>query len=211
MISRPKALPVRASVAEVRRILADDHVVMALLTEDGVLRGTLLREDLPDAAPDTAPALPWSRLTGRTVAPITPLAEVHVHLLWSGRRRLAVVNESGRLLGLVCLKRRRSGYCSDAGVEKRARTRGCAPALRGRADGRTDVDSQQDCQDDERRRVDCLPRGSSPHHGHRRRRATPQTTTDSTQDADQADHGDDRLHHRPALDGLARPSSRSTP
>jgi CBS domain-containing protein len=127
MIGRPKTLPAGASVADVRALLADDHVVMALLTEDGVLRGTLLREDVPDTAPGAAPALPLSRLTGRTVAPAVPLADVHELLLRTGRRRLAVVDEAGRLLGLVCLKRRRTGYCSDAGVAERARSRRCTP------------------------------------------------------------------------------------
>jgi CBS domain-containing protein len=127
MIGRPKTLPAGASVDDVRALLADDHVVMALLTEDGVLRGTLLHEDLPDSAPGVAPALPLSRLTGRTVAPAVPLADVHELLLRTGGRRLAVVDEAGRLVGLVCLKRRRTGYCSDAGVAERARSRRCAP------------------------------------------------------------------------------------
>jgi CBS domain-containing protein len=129
MIGRPKTLPSDASVAAARAVLADDHVVMVLLTEDGVLRGTLLREDLPDTAPGPAPALPLSRLTGRTVAPAAPLADVHELLVRTGRRRLAVVDDEGRLLGLVCLKRRRTGYCTDAGVAERARSRRCAPEI----------------------------------------------------------------------------------
>ncbi|MGY1763235.1 HPP family protein [Geodermatophilus sp. SYSU D00779] len=127
MVSRPKTLPADASLAAVRAVLADDHVVMVLLTEDGVLRGTLLREDLPDTAPGAAAALPLSRLTGRTVAPAVPLADVHALLVRTGRRRLAVVDDEGRLLGLLCLKRRRTGYCTDAGVAERARSRRCVP------------------------------------------------------------------------------------
>lgn len=129
MIGRPKTLPADASVAAARAVLADDHVVLVLLTEDGVLRGTLLREDLPDTAPGPAPALPLARLTGRTVAPAAPLADVHELLVRTGRRRLAVVDDEGRLLGLVCLKRRRTGYCTDAGVAERARSRRCAPEI----------------------------------------------------------------------------------
>src|SRR3712207_2727563 len=62
MVSRPKTLPADASVAAARAVLADDHVVMVLLTEVGVLRGTLLREDLPDTAPGAAAALPLSKI-----------------------------------------------------------------------------------------------------------------------------------------------------
>ena len=38
-----------------------------------------------------------------------------------------LVDDEGRLLGLVCLKRRRTGYCTDAGVAERARSRRCGP------------------------------------------------------------------------------------
>jgi hypothetical protein len=57
------------------------------------------------------------------------VADVHALLVRTGRRRLAVVDEEGRLLGLVCLKRRRTGYCTDAGVAERARSRRCAPVI----------------------------------------------------------------------------------
>ncbi len=40
-------------------------------------------------------------------------------LLARGRRRLAVVDERGALLGLLCLKRRLTGFCSDADVAAR--------------------------------------------------------------------------------------------
>jgi hypothetical protein len=39
------------------------------------------------------------------------------------RRRLAVVDESGRLLGLLCLKKDQCGYCSDEGIRERAQGR----------------------------------------------------------------------------------------
>ncbi|MGY1746573.1 CBS domain-containing protein [Blastococcus sp. SYSU D00695] len=126
MVRMPKVLPATASVADVRAVLADDHVVMALLTDGGRLRGTLLREDLPPDAPPSTPALGLSRLAGRTVSPAEPLAAVHRRLLAEGVRRLAVVDDDGRLLGLVCLKRRRDGFCSDAGIAARARAAGRA-------------------------------------------------------------------------------------
>jgi hypothetical protein len=61
------------------------------------------------------------------LAHVAALADVHALLLHTGRRRLAVVDGAGRLLGLLCLTRRRTGYCSDAGVAERARSRRCAP------------------------------------------------------------------------------------
>src|SRR5919206_425323 len=92
-------------------------------------RSSAARSSPPEAPTPTgtAPALPLARLTDRTVAPEVPLADVHELLLRTGRRRLAVVDGAGRLLGLLCLKRRRTGYCSDAGVAERARSRRCAP------------------------------------------------------------------------------------
>ena len=139
MIRSPKSLPADASVADVRAALDDDHVVMVLLTEGLILRGTLLREDLPPGTPDGTPALSLSRLSGRTVAPGEPLIAVHRRLLEDGRRRLAVVDADGKLLGLVCLKRRHTGFCSDAGVAARAagRARPSPPDLRPGPSGPT--------------------------------------------------------------------------
>jgi hypothetical protein len=39
-------------------------------------------------------------------------------------RRLAVVDGTGRLVGLLCLKRTLDGFCSDADVRARAVERG---------------------------------------------------------------------------------------
>ncbi|MGW1564687.1 hypothetical protein ACWCQ1_51030 [Streptomyces sp. NPDC002144] len=52
-----------------------------------------------------------------------------------GRRRLAVTDGCGRLLGLLCLKRSGNGYCSDEGIRARAdereRTRSSPMFARG--------------------------------------------------------------------------------
>lgn len=37
-----------------------------------------------------------------------------------GQRRLAVVDADNRLLGLLCLKRDLSGFCTDSGFNARA-------------------------------------------------------------------------------------------
>jgi CBS-domain-containing membrane protein len=44
-------------------------------------------------------------------------------LIERGLRRLAVVNHDSTLLGLMCLKRSRTGFCSDEDVASRAQSR----------------------------------------------------------------------------------------
>jgi CBS domain-containing protein len=125
MVTRPKTMTSDASVAAVREVLEDDHVHMVLLTERDVLRGTVVRTDLVGAC-DADPVLPSARLAGRTVPPHASAEAARQLLLARGERRLAVVDGEGALLGLLCLKRRRTGFCSDADVlartlERRAR------------------------------------------------------------------------------------------
>jgi CBS domain-containing protein len=121
MLRRPKTLPAGARVEEARAALANDHVHLVLLTDGGTLVGTLTRTDLPAQVPGSGPALPWSTLRDRTVAATAPADAVPAILAARGLRRLAVVDDDGTLLGLLCLKRRRTGFCSDRDVESRAR------------------------------------------------------------------------------------------
>ncbi len=121
VVRLPKTVPANASVAEARSCFADDHVHMLLFTESGRLLGTLVREDLDETA--SGPALRHARLTGRTVSADLPAEDARQLLLRRGQRRLAVVDRDGALLGLLCLKRRRTGFCSDADVAARAAER----------------------------------------------------------------------------------------
>lgn len=89
---------------------------MILLVADGVLLATLTRDDLAGTVSSGVPALPLGSLAGRTVRPDAPLAPTHEAMRDGGVRRLAVVDESGRLLGLLCLKRTLRGFCTDEGV-----------------------------------------------------------------------------------------------
>ena len=120
MVRLPKTLPVDTTVAQARACFADDHVHMLLLTESWHLVGTLVRDDLRDDFDGDGLVLSHSRLSGRTVAADTPAEQIRARLLAFGQRRLAVVDDDGVLLGLVCLKRRRTGFCSDADVAARA-------------------------------------------------------------------------------------------
>lgn len=119
MLSTPKTLPARASVDDVRAQMADDHVHMVLLTDGGKLRGTVVRTDLPPSGSGHEAALGWAVLRDRTVHPDAPVALVRARLNHTRTRRLAVVDVDHTLLGLVCLKRSRSGFCADADVAAR--------------------------------------------------------------------------------------------
>ena len=120
MISTPKTLPAQASVDDARGVMADDHVHMVLLTDGAKLCGTLVRTDPPPAGSGHEPAIRWAVLRERTVSPNTPAPLVQARLIRNKMRRLAVVDADHTLLGLVCLKRSRTGFCADADVDARA-------------------------------------------------------------------------------------------
>lgn len=127
MLRRPKVLDAQATVDEARVALANDHVHMVLLSQGSTLVGTLVRADLPPpiqgSDQGSGPALPWSTLRNRTVPSATSADAARELLIDRGLRRLAVVDHDGTLLGLMCLKRSRTGFCSDEDVASRAQSR----------------------------------------------------------------------------------------
>ncbi|WIY02967.1 CBS domain-containing protein [Amycolatopsis mongoliensis] len=122
VVRLPKTLPVDTSVAQARGCFADDHVQLLLLVESGRLLGTLVRDDLAEAA--GGPALAHSHMAGRTIPADVSATDARRLMLSRGQRRLAVVDDDGVLLGLLCLKRRLTGFCGDADVAARAAGRG---------------------------------------------------------------------------------------
>lgn len=131
MVGVPSTHSADLTVEQARRAFDNPKLHMVLLTDAGVLLGTLVRDDLahaPDSAAET-PALAVARIHGRTVSPDEPVAPVHAAMVHDGLRRLAVV-EHGELVGLLCLKRRQHGFCSDEGIATRRRERWNEP-LRG--------------------------------------------------------------------------------
>ncbi|WP_229052357.1 NTP transferase domain-containing protein [Aeromicrobium sp. Leaf350] len=120
LVSKPYLLPPDADVAAARALFVDDHVHADLIVDTGVLTAVVLRSDL-GSADDRARAADLGRLAGRTVEPSDDAELVRRRMVADGVRRLAVVGEDGRLLGLLCLKRTGLGFCSDAGVEARRR------------------------------------------------------------------------------------------
>ena len=123
MMRHPRVLPSSATLAEVVTALESQHVHMVLLTEGPTLVGMIVRADLPAGLPtgahDNRSALALARLDGRTVTPDTPAVTIQRHLTEGGLRRLAVVDADGALLGLICLKRQQTGFCTDADVTAR--------------------------------------------------------------------------------------------
>jgi CBS-domain-containing membrane protein len=108
-------------LAEIRRLFDDDHVHMALIVAaDSELLTTIERADLSETTPGSIQARDLGTIASRVIGPHQSLADAMAALKWGRRRRLAVIDDSGRLLGLLCLKRHGDGFCSDEGVRQRA-------------------------------------------------------------------------------------------
>ena len=123
MLTVPVRHPLSATVGDLRDFFRDDHVHAALIVGPaGRLEAVVERDDLAGTqAPGTA-AGPLGRLAGRTVPPEASLADVHQAMTSTGQRRTAVTGADGRLLGLLCLKASRAGFCSGEDVRARARS-----------------------------------------------------------------------------------------
>lgn len=122
VVRRPKLLSADATVADARHCLAGGKVHAALVVDDDRLLTVLVPSDLLDAHGDD-PARSYGRLAGRTVSPEADLEAVRAQMLSEGIRRLAVVDDDLRLIGLLALKRSTRGFCSDEGIAARAAER----------------------------------------------------------------------------------------
>jgi CBS domain-containing protein len=121
MLTIPARHPLSATVGEIRDFFRDDHVHAALLVSPaGHLEAVVERDDIAGCQSLDVAAAPLGRLAGRTVPPGASLAEVRRAMTATGRRRAAVTSADGRLLGLLCLKASRAGFCSDQDVRARA-------------------------------------------------------------------------------------------
>jgi CBS domain-containing protein len=119
MIREPKTLPPEATLAQLREQFESDHMHMALVVGGGgELITTIERADLT-AAGGRDEVVRLGGLDGRTVDPGILAGEALLAMAQAGRRRLAVVDDAGRLVGLLCLKRRLDGFCSEADVRER--------------------------------------------------------------------------------------------
>jgi CBS domain-containing protein len=126
MVTIPKTHTPEATLDEIGELFDDDHVSLALIVAaDGRLVTTIEREDLVPGSSSSTSVVELGTLEGRTASPSDSLALAMARLLQQGRRRLAVVDDDDdHLIGLLCLKRKGAGFCTDEGIRARARERG---------------------------------------------------------------------------------------
>lgn len=112
IVARPKTLPVEGTVAALRRLFANPHVVTALLVDGALFAGAVELEDLPIDAPDELPARELAGPDVDSIHPDAPVTAALARLDDAGECRLVVLDPGGRTLhGLLCLTRERSGFC----------------------------------------------------------------------------------------------------
>lgn len=118
MLRLPTVHPADLSVADARAAYDGSGKTHLLLLVDarGLLVSTVTRAELEADVDPALPAATVGTLLDRTVSPDAPLRRVRQELVRRGQRRLAVVDDSMRLLGLLCLKRSLTGFCTDDGV-----------------------------------------------------------------------------------------------
>lgn len=119
-MSEPHVHGLDATAGELRIFFAEHNVQVALIVADALLVSVVEPWDLI-GSPAAAPAWERGRLRGRTVRPGARLADAVEAMTAAGSRRLAVVDGEGFLVGLLCLKRRRRGFCSDEEVRAHSR------------------------------------------------------------------------------------------
>jgi CBS domain-containing protein len=112
MLREPKTLTADASVAEVRDQLANPRVQMVLLADGQVFKGAVTHVP-PYAAPGDR-ALDHVDANPEIISPHASADEAFERATASRNRRVIVVDDEGNLLGLLCLKRDRSGFCGSS-------------------------------------------------------------------------------------------------
>jgi CBS domain-containing protein len=114
MVSAPKTIRADGTVADLRALFANPHVLTALLVDGATFAGVIDREMLPPGVADDDPARGFARQDVPTVHPDAPLSEATRVLDATAARRLVVLDADGRTLrGLLCLTSDRDGFCQS--------------------------------------------------------------------------------------------------
>lgn len=120
MVTRPRTHGPETGLATICAFFEDNHVHMVLIVAaDGRLVTTIERADLAGDGANSGPVSRLGTLAGRTVGSADPLTTATAVLVRQERRRLAVIDQSGRLIGLLCLKKDGTGFCSDDDIRAR--------------------------------------------------------------------------------------------
>jgi CBS domain-containing protein len=112
MIAKPKTVPGDVPIGEVRRAFEQPSVRTVLLADDGVFRGAIERDQLPDQALADVPAARYADPRPATATPAMPIAEAIELLEQQAEPRLIVLDEDGTTLrGLLCFNRGSDEFC----------------------------------------------------------------------------------------------------
>lgn len=112
MLRHPKTLPGNTRVDQARRFFEDSKVISALIVDGTAFVGLLERSDLPSLLPGTSPVRTFVRREIATITPDRPVSEAVDILDAGGLARLVVLESDGvTLAGLLCLDRKRAGFC----------------------------------------------------------------------------------------------------
>ena len=116
MLFEPRATPAGTPLTQAREMFANPHVKLLLVVgDDGRFAGTLTREDLRDDATGDATVGDLARADAPRTGPGAPVGQAVELLQATGTDRLPVVDDDGRLCGLVCMDRSGTHFCVDAG------------------------------------------------------------------------------------------------
>jgi CBS domain-containing protein len=119
MVARPKTLPARSTVADLRAHFENPRVRTALLADDGRFAGAIAPEELPDGAAGSEPARAHARTDLPTVGPDATMEDAMALLDRRGDNRLLVLEPDGETIaGLLCLDKPGTGFCTDRGHEE---------------------------------------------------------------------------------------------
>jgi len=113
MLRDPKTLPAGATVGQVRELLERPSVQMVLLADAGVFTGAVT--ELPAGVADDEPAATVADPTPLALGPDESAATAFELAARLPHRRIVVLDEQRRLLGLLCLNSTRTRFCGVPG------------------------------------------------------------------------------------------------
>ena len=109
MLRDPKTLTAEASVAEARMLLANPKVQMILLTDGSAFKGAVTQ--IPADASPRDRAVNYVDAEAETISPDASDDEAFERAAANPTRRVIVLDEDDKLLGLLCLNPDRTGFC----------------------------------------------------------------------------------------------------